>query len=105
MLDQNTEAGRSGQNGGGEQDFRLGHTRQRSVPMSEFMLNAPTKVLNLNDHAVEFASEGLATERRIEIIRAEDMRYREVTLKALKKVVEEYSEEVFTIFSSQRTRD
>jgi hypothetical protein len=47
----------------------------------------------------EFAPERLVAERRIEMIRAEDKRYREVTLAALKKVVEEYSEEVFNIFS------
>jgi hypothetical protein len=68
--------------------------------MSEFI---STKVLNSNDHAVESTSEDLMTERRIEIIRGEDKRYREVTLKALKKVVEEYSEEVIHI-SLQQTR-
>ena len=105
-LDPSTEAVRPWQNGGGgggggggEQDNRLGHRKQRSVPVSEFMFNSSAKMLNLNDHCVEFATENLATERRIEIVRAEDKRYQEITLKELKKVLEEYSEEVFHTLS------
>lgn len=101
MVDHNTETGRPMQNGSGGQDSRSGHTRQRSVPLSEFMLN-------LNDHDkgdAETASGSLTTERRIEFIRAGDKKYREITLAALKKMVEEFSEEVFKLFSHWRTMD
>lgn len=100
VLDPSSEAGKPWQNGAGvEQDNRLGHTRQRSVPVSEFMFNSSAKLLNLNDHCVEFAPESSVTERRIEIVRAEDKRYREVTLAELKKALEEYSEEVLHTLS------
>ena len=103
MLDHNTEAGKPGQNGG-EQDFRSGYTRQRPVPLSDFLFNSSAKSNGHDNGSVEASPEGFVTERRIELIRVEDKRYREATLASLKKMVEEYSEEVFNIFSPQQTR-
>lgn len=100
-LDHNMEAGRSMQNGCG-QDSRTGHTRQRSLPLSEYMLNSSTRVSNMKGQdkgVAEILSENLITERRIELIRAEDKRYREITLAALKKVVEKFAQEVLNISS------
>ena len=107
ILDHNMETGRPMQNGCG-QDSRPGHTRQRSLPLSEYMLNSSTRMSNLKaqDKGVtEIASENFITERRIELIQAEDKRYREITLAALKNVVEKLSEEVFKVSSPQQERD
>jgi hypothetical protein len=95
MLDYNVDAGRPAQNGGGGQDSRSGHVRQRSLPFSELMFNSSTKMSNVNDH--DKGEMTAVTERRIELIRAEDKRYRAITFAVLKKVFEESAEEVLNV--------
>jgi len=82
---------------GPRQDSRLGHNRQKSVPMSDLIFNPSSKGVYTNDREREDAKlrrKTSPTERRIEYIRADDKRIREAMLATLKKALEDLAEEV-----------
>ncbi len=86
---------------GPRQDFRLGHHRQKSVPISDLIFNPSTKGLYTNDRNREdtkLRQRTSPTERRIEYIRADDKRIKEVMLATLKKALEDLAEEVCNKF-------
>ena len=68
-----------------------GHGRQRSLAVSEFMLNG-TKSAFVADQD----DDSRLSERRIETITVEDMRFKETTLCALREALEVFAEEVWT---------
>lgn len=86
---------------GPRQDSRLGHNRQKSVPISDLIFNPSIKGVYTNDREREGAKlrrNPSPTERRIEYIRADDKRIREAMLSTLKKALEDLAEEVYKRF-------
>ncbi len=84
---------------GQNEESRPGHSRQKSTPISEFMLNSRKKGANSKDYDKEdeaFLEKSRLTERRIELIRADDRRFKITTLIALKETLEEFAEEVYS---------
>ena len=80
------------------EESRPGHSRQKSTPLSEYMLNSRKKDANSKDYDKEddaFLEKSLLTERRIELIRADDRRFKMTTLTTLRETLEEFAEEVY----------
>lgn len=69
-------------------------SRQKSIPISELKRNPATKGVSLKEYAKENDEKSCLTDRRIEIIRADDRRFIMTTLDALKEALEEFTEEV-----------
>ncbi|KAF8886054.1 hypothetical protein CPB84DRAFT_1787859 [Gymnopilus junonius] len=79
------------------QDVRPGHNRQKSQTVSELVLNTnkavPPTPPDFEDDSDDSIDASQLTERRIEIIKLEENRFREATLGALKMAVEEFADE------------
>ena len=72
-----------------------GHGRQRSLAVSEFMLNgAKSAFVADQDERNDLSDDSRLSERRIETIAVEDMRFKETTLCALREALEVFAEEV-----------
>lgn len=83
------------ENGSPHQRSTTGHVRQRSQAISELMLNG-TKLAPMVDQEErnDSSSDSRLSERRIETIMVEDMRFKETTLCALREALEVFVEEV-----------
>lgn len=81
-------------------DFRPGHKRRKSQPISEFMMNIsikgvePYEQVREEEESPGVPDESHRTDRAIQIVCEEEMRFKETTLSALKDALEEFSEEV-----------
>ena len=72
-----------------------GHGRQRSLAVSEFMLNGTKSAFMADqDEKNDSPDDSPLSERRIETIAVEDMRFKETTLCALREALEVLVEEV-----------
>jgi hypothetical protein len=71
-----------------------GHGRQRSLAVSEFMLNGAKSTSVDQDEGNDPPDDSGLSERRIETIVVEDMRFKETTLCALREALEVFTEEV-----------
>ncbi|PPQ79096.1 hypothetical protein CVT25_002889 [Psilocybe cyanescens] len=78
------------------QDTRAGHLRHKSQTISELVVNstkANTPAVNQLDIPAEPYDDSQMTERRIEIIKLDDSRFKATTLKALEDALEEFAED------------
>ena len=71
-----------------------GHGRQRSLAVSEFMLNGAKSAFMAEDEINNSPDDSRLSERRIESIVMEDMRFKETTLCALREALEDFVEKV-----------
>ena len=72
-----------------------GHRRQRSVAISELMLNGVKSASGVDrEERNELPDDSRLSERRIETIRMEDMRFKETTLCALREALDVFAQEV-----------
>ncbi|KAF8150924.1 hypothetical protein B0H34DRAFT_156740 [Crassisporium funariophilum] len=78
-----------------QRDFRPGHGRQKSQALSELVFNGPKAIPSPDEvyHHDDPPDENLLSERRIEIIRLEEMRFRKTTLGALQEALEDFADE------------
>lgn len=80
----------------GQEDHVI-HRRQKSAPLSEYLPNSSMRSVTLPldlEENKEFHDPNYMTERRIDNIRADDKRFKETTLAALREALEQYGEEV-----------
>ena len=84
------------ENGSPHQRSITGHGRQRSLAVSEFMLNGAKSAFLDEDERNDSPEDSRLSERRIESIVVEDMRFRETTLCALREALEVFAEKVWT---------
>jgi hypothetical protein len=83
------------ENGSPHQRSTTGHGRQRSLAVSEFMLNGAKSAFVADQDERNDSPDGCRlSERRIETIAVEDMRFKETTLCALREALEVFAEEV-----------
>ena len=72
-----------------------GHGRQRSLGVSEFMLNGAKSAFVVDqDEKNDSPDDSRLSERLIETIAVEDMRFKETTLCTLREALETFAEEV-----------
>ena len=92
----NVQEGSNGiqsENGSPHHRSVTGHGRQRSLAVSEFMLNGTKSAFVAEDERNDSPDDSLS-ERRIESIAVEDMRFRETTLCALREALEGFADKV-----------
>jgi hypothetical protein len=93
----NVQEGNSGvqsENSSPHQRSITGHGRQRSLAVSEFMLNGAKAAFVAEEERNDPPDDSRLSERRIESIAVEDMRFRETTLCALREALEMFVERV-----------
>ena len=94
----NSQEGSNGvqpENSSPHQRSITGHGRQRSLGVSEFMLNGAKSAFVVDqDERNDLPDDSRLSERRIETIAVEDMRFKETTLCALREALEVFAEEV-----------
>ena len=93
----NVQEGSNGiqsESGSPHQRSVTGHGRQRSLAVSEFMLNGAKSAFMAEDERNDLPDDCRLSERRIESIVVEDMRFKETTLCALREALEAFAEKV-----------
>ena len=93
----NAQEGNNGiqsENSSPHQRSTTGHGRQRSLAVSEFMVNGAKSAFVAEDERNDSLDDSRLSERRIESIVVEDMRFRETTLCALREALEVFAEKV-----------
>lgn len=93
----NVQEGNNGiqsENSSPHQRSTTGHGRQRSLAVSEFMVNGAKSAFGAEEERNDSPDDSHLSERRIESIVVEDMRFRETTLCALREALEGFAEKV-----------
>jgi WD repeat-containing protein 24 len=90
----NVQEGSNGIQSENSSPHQRGHGRQRSLAVSEFMLSGAKSAFVAEDERNDSSDDGRLSERRIESIVVEDMRFRETTLCALREALEVFVEKV-----------
>jgi hypothetical protein len=77
----------------------LSHRRAKSQPITEFLQDPDSETDN-EEESRQTKPNKHASQRRIEVIRADERRFREIVSTAVKQALEKFSDEVWLHFIS-----